>query len=155
MGFPVQVLMSWHEAAASPRSRLAAGSLFQGISFSHGSTPTAVQKTHRCNQRRIPYTAATTRTTNKITTVTLTNFSLCPSSQRLHPSEARRCNTRTGRDNAAPRGRGASEWRRAPCASPFRRLSASLRRSIGPCKDGKECSSDRCARRGSGPRSAR
>lgn len=38
-------------------------------------------KTHRCNQRRIPYTAATTHTTNKITTVTLTNFPLCPSSQ--------------------------------------------------------------------------
>ena len=32
-------------------------------------------------QRRIPYTAATTHTTNKITTVTLTNFPLCPSSQ--------------------------------------------------------------------------
>ena len=30
-------------------SRSAAGSLFQRISFSHGSTRTAVQKTHRCN----------------------------------------------------------------------------------------------------------
>ena len=30
---------------------------------------------------KIPYTAATTHTTNKITTVTLTNFPLCPSSQ--------------------------------------------------------------------------
>lgn len=49
--------------------------------FLDGSTQTAVPKTHRCNQRRIPYTAATTHTTNKITTVTLTNFPLCPSSQ--------------------------------------------------------------------------
>ena len=32
-----------------PRSKSAAGSLFQRISFSHGSTRTAVQKTHRCN----------------------------------------------------------------------------------------------------------
>ena len=32
-----------------PRSRSAAGSLSQRISFSHGSTRTAVQKPHRCN----------------------------------------------------------------------------------------------------------
>lgn len=37
-------------------------------------------KTHRCNQRRNPCIKDTTHTTNKITTVTLTNFSLCPSS---------------------------------------------------------------------------
>ncbi len=37
-------------------------------SSSHGSTQTAIPKTQRCNQRRIPYTAATTHTTNKITT---------------------------------------------------------------------------------------
>ena len=53
--------------------------------------------------------------------------------------------------SATLRGRGASERRRARCASPFRRLSASLRRSLGPCKDGKVCSSDLCARRGSEP----
>ena len=65
--------------------------------------------------KEVPYTAATTHTTNKITTVTLTNFPLCPSSQRLHPSEARRCNTRTGRDNAgeaaAPRNGDAHRAR--------------------------------------------
>ena len=37
------------EAAASPRSKSAAGSSFRRISFSHGSTRTVVQKTHRCN----------------------------------------------------------------------------------------------------------
>ena len=48
LGSPVPVPMSWCMATNSPRSKSAAGSLFQRISFSHGSTRTAVQKTHRC-----------------------------------------------------------------------------------------------------------
>ena len=64
-----------------PALKIGSRIVFRRTSSSHGSTQTAVPKTHRCNQRRIPCIAATTHTTNKITTVTLTNFPLCPSSQ--------------------------------------------------------------------------
>ena len=58
LGISRAVLMSWCMATDSPRSKSAAGSSFRRISFSHGSTRTAVQKTHRCNQRRIPCIAS-------------------------------------------------------------------------------------------------
>ena len=95
LGISVPVPMSWCMATNSPRSKSAAGSLFQRISFSHGSTRTAVQK----------------RTA--VTKEQALNFLRANEAADQNRETHRCCGEKQQWDHAAQRGRDASEQRRA------------------------------------------
>ena len=77
------------------------------------------QRFKKCTSvtKEVPYTAATTHTTNKITTVTLTNFPLCLRRSDNEPRSLLVQCKKQQWSSATLRGRGASERRRARCAS--------------------------------------
>ena len=112
--------MSWHEAAASPHSKSAAGSCSEGQVPRMDRRKQWFQKRTAVTKEEFPAPQAKSKQPQQQIFLS----ALGCSDDKPHSSPVQHKSQH--RSSAALRDRGASEQRRARCASLFRRLSASF-----------------------------